>query len=893
MSAGSSAQSAPALGPDVNLVVVFDASLALGLEFWVKYATKYLTAVVQKIQVNDGKPQRTPNIAWVSYGAADTRPSPILTRRFFAPLNQTFSGNAASFLGLGQVGVRAKGGLALLEGLVAALELCDACIDPPLIEQTNSLHKAPPPRPPKPLLHVLLFAALPPDDAMTPSWNTNAAFDNTTWESLGDEMRKREIGLNMILTSPSPKLADLHKAVVANPTPAWFAPIAPGHTYHFEHFTPSKAPAVHHPVIQPKVLQENKRPLEDPGMSAPDAKRLKPSVNAAPIVPPAPAPAVPKVETTPASASSTPSIPSVPDTTQQHKDLFLLQQYVMQNNTLRAHAATLSNAEAQGKPEEEIAQLKADVLLKATALKRYATQLVQRGLLTPDLKPKIPVNMPPGGLPAFNSGASAGTGTALGASPAPSIAKTDFSPTTTAVVPTPGASTSTPAAMVSSPFRNVAPAPPPPPPSQPVHAPAHVPPPAPAPVSPAMAPKPPAIPAPGPAIAANALPMQQREQLIRMINTPNGMEQLKKLIAMKPEMKGIVLSIMQQNHQLKQPQSGMVPPLGGGQPTMPQPQPGPSNPPLIGLGFAPQVQLQQQQQPPPPLPQPQPSMAQGQASSQQTPVWQGSITWTVQSTTQRVVPVIAITPRGDLRFDLWPSQLQLKPYKKTFSSDELTKWTHRHQPPICKLELPPGSNGSPSDSQFKELIALLATKQAIALVDVPVAGMAQGIHLVIFAHNSSLAVAAFIDKPVPELIDGPMGPNPAVQQQLMAFMSALSPEQRTQFSRMSEQMRMQTLQQYMTRAKVAAAQQQMVNQQQQQQQHPQASMLAAAGIPMLGSSFAQQQQQQQQQGFGQPAQQPGGFGGPSHMQPGISLPQGMTLPPGFQNQPWQQRPPGQ
>ena len=72
-------------------------------------------------------------LAFVAYGAADTRPQPLLSKRFFAPLSLVTRElrDEPSKLGIGQTNSGSGRGLSALEGLVAAIEVrqpfCFAC----------------------------------------------------------------------------------------------------------------------------------------------------------------------------------------------------------------------------------------------------------------------------------------------------------------------------------------------------------------------------------------------------------------------------------------------------------------------------------------------------------------------------------------------------------------------------------------------------------------------------------------------------------------------------------------------------------------------------------------------------------------------------------------------
>ena len=110
-------------------------------------------------------------------------------------------------LGIGQTGSGGGYGMAALEGLVAAIEVCTA--RPPY---PHALNRRPAVRHPagfgrsmslRPLrldyvhthqtamaCHLIHFASTPPDPAERPLWNVSTALDSVTWDTLPSELRK-------------------------------------------------------------------------------------------------------------------------------------------------------------------------------------------------------------------------------------------------------------------------------------------------------------------------------------------------------------------------------------------------------------------------------------------------------------------------------------------------------------------------------------------------------------------------------------------------------------------------------------------------------------------------------------------------------------------------------
>lgn len=62
----------------------------------------------------------------MTYGAADTRQRPLLSKNYFAPLSQLTKElrEEPSKLGIGQTNSGSGRGLSALEGFVAAIEVC-------------------------------------------------------------------------------------------------------------------------------------------------------------------------------------------------------------------------------------------------------------------------------------------------------------------------------------------------------------------------------------------------------------------------------------------------------------------------------------------------------------------------------------------------------------------------------------------------------------------------------------------------------------------------------------------------------------------------------------------------------------------------------------------------
>ena len=133
-------------------------------------------------------------IAFVSYGTADTLPSPLICKRFFAdyPIVAKELKDALNF-GLGQINSGGTRGMSALEGLVATLEVCASLV---LLSYYSNYHQlfdilqTHTQGRDKFTSHVFHIAASPPDDSAHPSCNESPAMDQVNWETLPLEIKK-------------------------------------------------------------------------------------------------------------------------------------------------------------------------------------------------------------------------------------------------------------------------------------------------------------------------------------------------------------------------------------------------------------------------------------------------------------------------------------------------------------------------------------------------------------------------------------------------------------------------------------------------------------------------------------------------------------------------------
>jgi len=129
----------------------------------------------------------------VTYGTADTRPSPIVKKIFFTETQHIIQDikDGSGRLGIGLTGSGCGKGMAALEGFAAILDVCvGPCLIPfsavlrfqQMFDQLRNLA-------PKDL-RVVHIAASPPDNSQHPCWNQLPLLDSLTWELLPVELKK-------------------------------------------------------------------------------------------------------------------------------------------------------------------------------------------------------------------------------------------------------------------------------------------------------------------------------------------------------------------------------------------------------------------------------------------------------------------------------------------------------------------------------------------------------------------------------------------------------------------------------------------------------------------------------------------------------------------------------
>lgn len=284
------------------VAVVVDCSLAISHE-WYYILNQYLPSIIQRIHGTTQGASQQCRLALITYSTASNRPSPIVSKLFFQPLRLALGviRDDPDRLGLGSVASCGRGA-AVLEAMVAATEMFDALSislastkeRKPLLPQ--SVNQSPPKRnvPTVTARHIIHIADLPPDGAKRPLRNTFPSLDNTTWDTLPEELRKRDINWSMImLQQSSTRLAELHSKVEAKDivTP-WF-PTSNKHSLLLVGF-PQKA--TKRPGDPPTTPEPKRVKIKDSSGTHSSPNNASASPSKATL---APSPVVPKVSSSP------------------------------------------------------------------------------------------------------------------------------------------------------------------------------------------------------------------------------------------------------------------------------------------------------------------------------------------------------------------------------------------------------------------------------------------------------------------------------------------------------------------------------------------------------------------------------------------------------------------
>ncbi|KAH8093711.1 hypothetical protein BXZ70DRAFT_948920 [Cristinia sonorae] len=280
----------------VGVACVVDSSITLFSE-WSRVLAEYILPLLQRLF--DGG--RSLKIAFVCYASSSTQPTPILSKIHFAPYQTVIKDlrNDPSKLGVGQTGAGSGRGMAALEGLVAAVELFD------VLKSSSE----------KPSCHIIHVAYSPPDAAEHPVWNTSPRLDNITWDTLPQEVQKRDIKYSHVLLQPPQSMAKLttfHSAAVGSSAQQPWFPVRSNHTVRLAGYPPPKAAGVKRPHEPPPSdsTQDTKRARMTSTQSP--KPTTTPQASSPPQAQPTPSPVISQATAAPAAPSRPPLPANLP-----------------------------------------------------------------------------------------------------------------------------------------------------------------------------------------------------------------------------------------------------------------------------------------------------------------------------------------------------------------------------------------------------------------------------------------------------------------------------------------------------------------------------------------------------------------------------------------------------
>ncbi|CAE6431586.1 unnamed protein product [Rhizoctonia solani] len=211
---------------DVKLCIVCDSAISASV--FATLAMQVIQPMVLRLQDKHAGSKLTVGI--VTYTTPTTRPA-IVARRAFTQAGALFPlfRSDPHSIGIGTSGSGGPIGMAILEGLVAAMEMCDDVLEAPARRQRIRHPSIPVQTSPTPIFHVLLIGGSRPDLARRPLCNRSASLDDTTWDTLPDELKKRNINLSLCLSTPIKELVAVHTKLWPTPDSVWF-PRTKGYT---------------------------------------------------------------------------------------------------------------------------------------------------------------------------------------------------------------------------------------------------------------------------------------------------------------------------------------------------------------------------------------------------------------------------------------------------------------------------------------------------------------------------------------------------------------------------------------------------------------------------------------------------------------------------------------
>ncbi|CAE6434898.1 unnamed protein product [Rhizoctonia solani] len=192
---------------DVKLCIVCDSAISANI--FATLAMQVIQPMVLRLQDKHVGSKLTVGI--VTYTTPTTRPA-IVARRAFTQAGALFPlfRDAPHSIGIGTSGSGGPIGMAVLEGLVAAIEMCDDVLEAASRRQRASHPSIPAQSSSTPIFHLLLIGGSRSDAARRPFYNRSTLLDDTTWDTLPDELKKRNINLSLCLSNQIKELVTLH-----------------------------------------------------------------------------------------------------------------------------------------------------------------------------------------------------------------------------------------------------------------------------------------------------------------------------------------------------------------------------------------------------------------------------------------------------------------------------------------------------------------------------------------------------------------------------------------------------------------------------------------------------------------------------------------------------------
>ncbi|KIO28697.1 hypothetical protein M407DRAFT_71520, partial [Tulasnella calospora MUT 4182] len=213
---------------ELGVVFCLDSS-ALTLGFWQKGFGTYIVPLLQTMakvhnQQAPGAALKT-RVGTVVFTRSNVTPS-LLSNTYFTDASQFFQGFQANMLstGLGATTNGGDSGMAAVEGLVAAVEMCDRLTSEAAKPRRTNLPPSFPQQPQRkqPICHIILFTSQPPGGSPTPLNNKDYRFDGMTMDTLPAEIAKRNIKFSCILFNQITQHIEFFNKVGEHAEKPWF-----------------------------------------------------------------------------------------------------------------------------------------------------------------------------------------------------------------------------------------------------------------------------------------------------------------------------------------------------------------------------------------------------------------------------------------------------------------------------------------------------------------------------------------------------------------------------------------------------------------------------------------------------------------------------------------------